>query len=96
MGLRLKSMFQFFYTKGHWSRAHDNHASKMDGTVKDDPNEMVGFSHSSTNPDAQWVRKAKNRDVSAGPLACPFARSLAPLTYSLPSSWERVILMTHN
>ena len=26
---------------------------------------------------AQWARKAKNRDVSTGPLACPFARLLA-------------------
>ena len=31
----------------------------------------------------QWVRSAKNRDVSTGPLARPFARSLAPLTRSL-------------
>ena len=29
---------------------------------------------------ARWVRKAKDRDVSTGPLACPFARSPAPLT----------------
>ena len=31
----------------------------------------------------QWFRTAKNQDVSTGPLACPFARSLAPLTHSL-------------
>ena len=30
--------------------------------------------------DARWVRKAKNWDVSTGPLTCPFALSLAPLT----------------
>ena len=28
---------------------------------------------------AQWARTNKNRDVSTGPLARPFARSLAPL-----------------
>ena len=32
---------------------------------------------------AQWFRSAKNQNVSTGPLACPFARSLAPLTHSL-------------
>ena len=32
---------------------------------------------------AQWVRTAKNWDVSNGPLARPFALSLAPLTHSL-------------
>ena len=32
---------------------------------------------------AQWPGTAKNRDVSTGPLARPFARSLAPLTRSL-------------
>ena len=32
---------------------------------------------------AQWFNKAKNRDVSTGPLARPFARLLAPLTRSL-------------
>ena len=34
----------------------------------------------SSEASARWARKAKNRDVSTGPLACPFARSLAPLT----------------
>jgi len=32
---------------------------------------------------ALWFRSAKNRDVSTGPLARPFARLLAPLTRSL-------------
>ena len=32
---------------------------------------------------AQWSRTAMNRDVSTGPLARLFARSLAPLTRSL-------------
>ena len=32
---------------------------------------------------AQWSGTAKNQDVSTGPLARPFARSLAPLTRSL-------------
>ena len=27
-------------------------------------------------PDAQWGRTSQKRDVSTGPLACPFARSL--------------------
>ena len=35
----------------------------------------------------QWFRTAKNRDVSTGPLARPFARSLAPLTPSLVGQW---------
>ena len=30
-----------------------------------------------------WSGTNKNRDVSTGPLARPFARSLAPLTHSL-------------
>ena len=30
-----------------------------------------------------WFRTAKNQDVSTGLLACPFARSLAPLTHLL-------------
>ena len=33
--------------------------------------------------DALWSGTNKNRDVSTGPLARPFARSLAPLTRSL-------------
>ena len=32
---------------------------------------------------ALWSGKNKNRDVSTGPHARPFARSLAPLTHSL-------------
>ena len=32
---------------------------------------------------ALWSGTNKNRDVSTGPLACPFARSLAPLTRPL-------------
>ena len=32
---------------------------------------------------ALWARSTKNPDVSTGPLARPFARSLAPLTRSL-------------
>ena len=32
---------------------------------------------------AHWARSTKNPDVSTGPLPCPFARSLAPLTRSL-------------
>ena len=42
-----------------------------------------------------WARSTKNPDVSTGPLARPFARSLAPLTRSLarslrslPRSWD--------
>ena len=31
----------------------------------------------------QWGTTAKNSDVSTGPLACPFARLLTPLTCSL-------------
>ena len=45
--------------------------------------------------DALWSGTNKDRDVSTGPLARPFARSLAPLTrslarslHSLPRSWE--------
>ena len=34
----------------------------------------------SRSPAPQWFRTAKNRDLSTGPLACSFARSLAPLT----------------
>ena len=33
--------------------------------------------------DTLWSITAKNTDCSTGPLACPFARSLAPLTCSL-------------
>ena len=33
----------------------------------------------SNDPEAQWARITKNPDVSTGPLACPFTRSLAPL-----------------
>ena len=43
-----------------------------------------------------WFKTAINRDVSTGPLARPFARSLAPLTHSLTfslhtllRSWEK-------
>ena len=36
-----------------------------------------------TSARALWARSTKNPDVSAGPLARPFARSLAPLTRSL-------------
>ena len=33
--------------------------------------------------DALWARTTKNTDWCTGPLACPFARSLAPLTHLL-------------
>ena len=33
--------------------------------------------------DALWARTVKNTDCSTGPLARPFARSLAPLIRSL-------------
>ena len=32
---------------------------------------------------ALWARSTKNPDQRTGPLACPFARSLAPLSRSL-------------
>ena len=32
---------------------------------------------------APWSGSTKNTDISTGPLACPFARSLAPLTHLL-------------
>ena len=35
------------------------------------------------NRSAQWFRTAKNRDVNSGPLARPYACSLAPPTHSL-------------
>ena len=34
-------------------------------------------------PNTLWLITAKNTDLSTGPLASPFARSLAPLTRSL-------------
>ena len=46
-----------------------------DPTIKDGPR-FVGAG-------ALWSGTNKNRDVSTGPLARPFARSLAPLTRSL-------------
>ena len=58
---------------------------------------------------ARWLRTAENRDVSAEPLAHPFACLLTPLTHSLapycsllslarslPSSWESVTFMSEN
>ena len=40
---------------------------------------------------ARWFSTAINRDIGTGPLARPLVRLLAPLTPSLPSSWESVI-----
>ena len=37
-------------------------------------------------PPTRWGRTVENWDVSTGPLARPFARSLAPLTHSLRSA----------
>ena len=66
-------------------------------------NLLAIFSVNVTNTDphaysptiALWSGTNKNRDVSTGPLARPFARSLAPLTRSLacslrslPRSWD--------
>ena len=42
--------------------------------------------------DALWSGTNKKRDVSTGPLARPFAHSLAPLT----RSWEDEFLMSQN
>merc|ERR1711954_411968 len=49
---------------------------------------------------ALWFRSAKNQDVSTGPLACPFARSLAPLThFAYSQAREKVsqhqLVLTH-
>ena len=41
--------------------------------------------------DALWSKTTKNADVSTGPLACPFARSLAPLTRG-KGKWKMAIL----
>ena len=38
------------------------------------------FGKPAAPPGAQWSGSTKNQDVSTGPLARPFARSLAPLT----------------
>ena len=46
-----------------------------------------------------WSGTNKNRDISTGPLARPFTRSLAPLTRSLrslPRLWESEFLMSQN
>merc|ERR1719204_2538565 len=43
----------------------------------------MGYRGSSHGDAALWFRLVKNQDVSTGPLAHPFARSLAPLTRSL-------------
>ena len=50
-----------------------------------------------------WSGINKNQDVSTGPIACLFARSLAPLTRSLARllcsllrSWESEFLMSQN
>ena len=55
------------------------------------------------NSIALWSGINKNQDVSTGPLARPFARSLAPLTRSLarslrslPRSWGSEFLMSQN
>ena len=59
--------------------------------------EKRGYKTHPTN--ALWSGTNKNRVVSTGPLAHPFARSLAPLTRSLarslrslPSLWESELL----
>ena len=55
------------------------------------------------SPNPLWSGTNKNRDISTGPLARPFPRSLAPLTrllarslHSLPRSWESEFLMSQN
>ena len=40
-----------------------------------------GGSGDGSSRTALWFKKTKNQGVSTGPLACPFARSLAPLTH---------------
>ena len=51
----------------------------------------TGRLHATFSPFGRWFCQANNRDASTGPLACPLARPLAPLTHSLRSSWESVI-----
>jgi len=41
---------------------------------------------------APWSKTAKNTDWSTGPLARPFARSLARSLRSLPHSWDSYVL----
>ena len=47
----------------------------------------------------QWARITKNPDCSTGPLACPFARSLAPLhsllRFLLPACFTRALRCAH-
>ena len=45
---------------------------------------------------ALWSIIEKNTDCSTGPLARPFARSLARSLCSLPRSWESEFLMSQN
>ena len=40
---------------------------------------------------ALWSGTNKNRDVSTGPLARPFARSLAPLTRGTVNDWMAIL-----
>ena len=54
------------------------------------------FYHHNSNH-ARWFSTAENRDVRTRPLACPLARSLAPLTHSLaPHCSHRTACTIHS
>ena len=62
----------------------------VDEKKKDDAKNHQDSPHTAL---ALWSGTNKNIDVSTGPLAGPFTRSLAR---SLPRSWERELLMSQN
>ena len=62
----------------------ETHSCENDGDVSNAKRTSVcPFKDVSQISTSLWSRTAKNTDCSTGPLARPFARSLAPLTRSL-------------
>ena len=58
-------------------------SASLDEDDEDDEDDDDEDDDDDDDDDALWSGTNKNREVSTGPLARPFARSLAPLTRSL-------------
>ena len=60
---------------GHWTPIINGNTG-----VREKNDHRMSINNGNT---ARWIGKAQDQDVSTGPLACPFAHSLAQLIHSL-------------
>ena len=75
IGFQAKAWIYLTLKIGAWIIWHYNPQPKEDTSAEKTEAKLGNI--------ALWFRSAKNRDINTGPLACPFASLLPPLTHLL-------------